>query len=109
MLFRSIPPVPGLCDGDPALVKYADACDIDRNLHVNNTRYVAWCVDTVNRIASDRPVITGIDINYLSEVKFGSKIHIFAKTEAFGQGRRFLVEGRETELSTAVFRAILYA
>ena len=67
-------PVPGLCDGNPALVKYADACDIDRNLHVNNTRYVAWCVDTVNRIVSDRPIITGIDINYLSEVKFGAKI-----------------------------------
>lgn len=105
----AIPPVPGLCDGNPALVKYADACDIDRNLHVNNSRYVAWCVDTVARLASDRPVLTGIDINYLSEVKFGSKVHIFANMESAGKERRFHVEGREAVLSTAVFRAILYA
>jgi acyl-ACP thioesterase len=31
----------GLCDGEPVIIKYADACDIDRNLHVNNT-FVAW-------------------------------------------------------------------
>lgn len=106
---EAIAPFPGLCDGPPAIVKYADACDIDRNLHVNNTRYVAWSVDAVNRLSPDRPVLSGIDIHYLSEVKFGDKILLHACAEAGETGMRFLVEGREAVRSTPVFRAILYA
>jgi medium-chain acyl-[acyl-carrier-protein] hydrolase len=104
----AIAPVAGLCDGPPAIVKYADACDIDRNLHVNNTRYVAWCVDAVNRSAIDYAAITGIDINYLSEVKFGQKVQIFVQEKTFGTDSAFMVEGREAVQSTAVFRAVLH-
>lgn len=104
----AIAAVAGLCDGPPAIVKYADACDIDRNLHVNNTRYITWCVDAVNRSAIDYAAITGIDINYLSEVKFGQKVMIYVQEKTDGPEHVFFVEGREAEKSLAVFRAILY-
>lgn len=103
-----LPAVEGLCDGEPAIVKYADACDIDRNLHVNNTRYVAWCVDAVHRIDSGRPVLSGIDINYLAEARFGDKVRIHARREGTPTGARYPVEGREAGTDTPVFRAILY-
>ena len=66
-------------DLEPTLLKHADFSDIDRNRHVNNTRYIAWSVDAL--YAGDRAeslrIIRGLDINYLSEVLFGTRILIY--------------------------------
>ncbi len=91
---------------EPMLTQYADFSDIDRNKHVNNTRYIAWCVDTVYAARrrqigkggtaavkqdadpdatpgfSDLPDlrISGLDIHYVNEVRIGTKIHCFCQT-----------------------------
>lgn len=109
--------------GSPILVKYADFSDIDRNQHVNNTRYVAWAVDAVqafcgcedertNRPALPDQRVTGLDIQYISEVLFGSKIQLYAcdcrtvpACEAGDSARMVLVEGQLAETGKAVFRA----
>ena len=107
----------------PILVKYADFSDIDRNQHVNNTRYVAWAVDAVQVFCScadrksdrltlpDQRVI-GLDIQYISEVLFGSKIFLYAcdyqvpaAAEAGDSERMVLVEGQLADTGKAVFRA----
>lgn len=104
----SLPAWPGLCDKEPTIVKYADACDIDRNLHVNNTRYVAWSVDAVHRLVTDRPLLSGIDIQYISEARFGDKLAVYADAQPSEKGRVFHVEGCDAPTGRSVFRAILY-
>ncbi len=99
----------GLSEGTPVIVKYADACDIDRNLHVNNTRYVAWSVDAIHCLVDDRPRLGGIDIQYVSEARFGDKLAVYAVAESSDKGCRvFHVEGCEALSGRSVFRAILY-
>ncbi len=94
--------------GQPTIIKYADACDIDRNLHVNNTRYVAWCVDAVYRQAQDHPRLAGIDIQYIAEARFGDQVAIWATTQYAAAGREFHVRGYSTAADKVLFRAILY-
>lgn len=60
-----------------SIVKYADYSDIDRNMHVNNTRYIAWSMDTVNAEKLENDEVLSVDINYLSEVKFGEKMMMY--------------------------------
>lgn len=114
---------------EPLLIKYADYSDIDRNRHVNNTRYIAWCMDTVyasisrhlaaagQTAADGEPVwinrtVHGLDINYLSEVRLGSKIQLLAcpdpATDLLQPGGGLLVEGRQADSGVAVFRARVF-
>lgn len=64
------------------IVKYADFSEIDRNLHVNNTRYVAWSVDAAHRNSLEQGDIIGIDICYQSEITFGQKVILFIHDES---------------------------
>jgi len=59
------------------IVKFADFSEIDRNLHVNNTRYIAWCLDAAHSKSLDQGDILGIDINYNAEIHFGEKVVLF--------------------------------
>lgn len=58
------------------IVKYADYSEIDRNLHVNNTRYIAWSMDAANHEKLLEYGILSADINYLSEIKHMDKVDI---------------------------------
>lgn len=59
------------------ICKHADYSEIDRNLHVNNTRYVAWCLDAAHFHSLDQSDVLGIDINFLSEIHFAEKVLLF--------------------------------
>ena len=96
-------------ESEPILVKYADFSDIDRNNHVNNTRYAAWAVDAVQAYLSgqtgDKSIIpmsiSGFDIQYISEIFFGSKVDIFINKDDQGN---FLAEGRLHDDGQVAFR-----
>ncbi len=68
----------GLYTDDPLIIKYADYSELDHNHHVNNTRYVAWIYDALYKSGVDVHRINDININYISEVRAGEKIEIFA-------------------------------
>lgn len=59
------------------VTKYADYSELDHNNHVNNTRYLAWIYDALYKCGYDIHNVSDININYISEVKSGSKVDIF--------------------------------
>lgn len=63
------------------IVKHADYSEIDRNLHVNNTRYVAWSMDAANYNELMNCDILSADINYICEIKHKEKVDVFFVTE----------------------------
>jgi len=88
------------------IVKYADFSEIDRNLHVNNTRYVAWSIDAAHRQSLEQGDILGIDICYHSEIRFGEKVHLFIREEV----QRVAIDGfcestKKTAFSCCLYRA----
>ncbi|GHV03645.1 hypothetical protein FACS189485_07330 [Spirochaetia bacterium] len=96
--------------------------DIDYNGHVNNTRYIQWIQDTIEAGVLETAAQMRLDINYLSEVKFGETVELWSAAidaaeasvaaDAFGkadwacayEGRRV---GAEADDKAAVFRAEL--
>ncbi len=64
-------------DAKPILKKYADFSDIDRNMHVNNTRYVAWSLDAFYKEMAHDFEIKELSINYSSEVKPDEEVLIY--------------------------------
>ncbi len=109
----------------PILVKYADFSDIDRNHHVNNTRYVAWCLDAIYAAAlqkarkDGRPEISGaesdgygradlvvreFDIHYINEVRFGTKLYLYCAPDD-GERNCWQVEARRAADDVRIFRA----
>lgn len=96
--------------------KFADFSDVDRNRHVNNTRYIAWANDFYyhHRGIEEPRVLKGIDINYLAEVKYGEAVKILgmiadysAQDEIEEASEAIAIEGRDVQ-QRALFRAVLY-
>lgn len=58
--------------------KFANFSDLDRNRHLNNTRYIAWLSDYYyhHTDLAEAGSITGIDINYLSEIKYRERVRL---------------------------------
>lgn len=54
--------------------------DLDRNGHVNNTRYILWSVDAVHEygLAADQSP-SGIDISFIAEAKYGDNVELYVK------------------------------
>jgi acyl-ACP thioesterase len=91
---------------DNSIVKYADFSEIDRNLHVNNTRYVAWSVDAAHRHSLEQGDIIGIDICYLSEIRFGEKVLLFYKDDDSSVHiDGFCENSQKTAFSACLYRA----
>lgn len=88
---------------NPVLRHVCRASDIDRNLHVNNTRYIAWCLDALQTAEVDSDPVVGIDMNYLSELRLSDEALLFVGTPSDGT---VLVEGRRSD-GSPVFRARL--
>ncbi len=61
----------------PVIIKYADYTELDRNRHVNNSRYTAWAYDALFKNGYDVSLIEDLVINYNSEVKAGEKVELF--------------------------------
>lgn len=77
-----IPPRP---EGESSLIiKYADYTELDHNHHVNNTRYLAWVYDALFKGGYDIHIVSDININYISEVKSGQKVDIYASKSEEG-------------------------
>ena len=91
--------------GGNTIVKYADFSEIDRNHHVNNTRYAAWCLDAAHNKSLDQGDIIGIDINYNAEIHFGEKVILFFEKE---EGKGLHVDGFVTDRKSVAFSAVLY-
>lgn len=100
---------------EPVLVKYADFSDIDRNHHVNNTRYVAWCMDAVysalihSRPAAAEDLAAGLmvrrfDIQYQQEVRLGTKLQLYC-SQAGDSGRDWQVEAHRSADGARLFQA----
>jgi acyl-ACP thioesterase len=105
----------GACIGE----RKAVYSDIDYNGHVNNTRYIQWIQDTIEGGILETAARMRLDINYLSEVKFGETVDLwsaaidFAEASATAGGfgaadRAYFFEGRRAAGDkAAVFRAEL--
>ncbi len=88
------------------ICKYADYSEIDRNLHVNNTRYIAWCLDAVHFQSLDQGNVLGIDINFLSEIHFAEKVVLFRSCDR--DNCQIHVDGYVPSRKKVAFSAILH-
>lgn len=106
----------------PRLIKYADFSEIDRNRHVNNTRYIAWSMDTAyadvygGLQGLDDSTLRGLDlreldINYLAEIRPSERVHLFANrtlsSDRTDSVPDLQVEGLKAESGQSAFRARL--
>lgn len=86
----------------PHFTVFADFSDIDRNGHVNNTRYVAWALNAIHAASQPAEIeILGLDIHYVNEVRRGEKIQ--CRHQLTGPGEH-LVEARRADDGAVVFR-----
>ncbi len=109
-LEESIAELPAL----PTISKYAGYSEIDRNIHVNNTRYVAWCMDAAGMRGIPDANLIGMDINYISEVRMGETIDLYLVPLPIDHGfcseakdASFIV-GKHQEDKKTAFVSILY-
>jgi len=58
--------------------------DIDMNLHVNNTRYIQWVLDSFPHEFAQSHKIFEIEVNFLQQAKLGDKYYI--TTQHLGGG-----------------------
>ncbi len=83
------------------LTRFADYSDIDRNMHVNNTRYIAWSEDSYYLQVPMSEPIHSLSINYSSEVKPGEEVKVY---RSFVDGN-VQVDGFEVLTQRHVFSA----
>ena len=86
----------------PVIIKYADFTELDRNRHVNNSRYTAWAYDALFKSGYDVTSVREISINYNSEVKQGEKVELYIS----GKDGKLTVYGYK-DADTKVFAAEL--
>ena len=95
---------------ESCLLKYADFSDIDRNGHVNNSKYIAWCIDAYYKHFSKKqkekpPAISGMDINYISELHFSDRINFFLTNNGMNQNQ---IDGFVAKTGKIAFSALLF-
>ncbi|MHC4203621.1 MAG: hypothetical protein ACYSTT_03150, partial [Planctomycetota bacterium] len=78
---------------------------IDLNGHVNNTEYVRWGIDALNRTFKLDDDIRCVQATYLSEVFEGDELDLSATSRAGGQ---LGVLGRKSGTETNVFIMEVY-
>lgn len=84
----------------PVIIKYADYTELDRNRHVNNSRYTAWAYDALFKSGYDVSSVKEISVNYNSEVKQGEKVELYISDT----GEKLAVYGYKND-DTKVFGA----
>jgi len=62
---------------EQSVLRRACYSDIDYNGHVNNTRYIQWIQDLMEPEILEAAKQIRLDINYLSEVRYGETIRLF--------------------------------
>ncbi|MBO4927761.1 MAG: hypothetical protein J5379_05865 [Clostridiales bacterium] len=92
-------------EGLSKMTRFADYSDIDRNMHVNNTRYIAWSADAYYAsVPTDTP-IKELSICYASEVHPGEEVHLYSVKK----GDNVQVDGIEAGTGRHVFSTELSA
>ncbi len=102
------PKVPIPAEREIILKKSADFSEIDRNRHLNNTRYIAWAIDALymsrwqdlSRLSNldVKPLeIAAIDLNYLAEILPGKPVNLSVSPD-------LTVEGMDPDTMTCYFR-----
>ncbi len=76
--------------------------DLDILGHVNNVRYIEWCIDAALEYSKQRRNVAGIEINYLHEARLGNTVLI-----QIGEGPEEVMHfsGKDVESETEYFRA----
>lgn len=77
--------------------------EVDYYGHVNNTRYIDWCLDAIPAEWHHAHQIRSMTINFLSEVRYGEAIQVESSPEK--EAIRF--QGIRQEDEKAIFRAKL--
>lgn len=107
-----------ICDlasaaGLPATVRALDAeaetriytpefTDFDLNRHVNNTRYMAWCLNALGEKRLETQCVQAFDVNYDAEIRAGTQVRlelcekdgVFSFLGFEGEKQHFAVGGR---------------
>ncbi|MCX6246277.1 MAG: thioesterase [Bacteroidetes bacterium] len=75
--------------------------DLDMYLHVNNTRYIDWVLNLFPEEMHKAYAISSFTIEFLSEVKYGEEIRLFARIDAVES----LVKGIRDGDGRTIFKA----
>jgi acyl-ACP thioesterase len=67
-----------IADGPIILTRQVAYSDIDYNGHMNNTRYIQWIQDLFEPELLEEAAQIRLDINYLSEARYGEKLVLAA-------------------------------
>jgi acyl-ACP thioesterase len=78
--------------------------DLDIVGHVNNVKYMEWCIDALVGGMITEEEIRHFEINFLSESVLGDVIEIFASPE---EDRKILLSGRGVRDDSEKFRVAL--
>ncbi|WP_432407588.1 acyl-[acyl-carrier-protein] thioesterase [Wukongibacter sp. M2B1] len=89
---------------DLVLEKRAGYTDIDINKHMNNVKYVELVLDSFSEDTFNTKRIKEMQINFLSEVKFGDKIQIL-QGPFKDASNSFYIEGIKAHTNDRVFKS----
>ena len=92
---------------EEALTVRAAYQQIDLNRHVNNAHYVSWILNSFPLESYQRNRLAGLQINFLSEIRFGEVLTICRERSGEGQGLSQGIEGRKDDGKTMAFQARL--
>ena len=102
VLAENPPHLPPLEDHTGIVNRKVQFSEVDFHGHVNNTRYIDWCLDAIPASWHHAHKIHSYTINYLSEVKSGESVRIGYLQDDAG-GIHF--EGFREEDGKGIFRA----
>lgn len=84
-------------------VKYTD---IDINRHMNNVKYIELIIDSFPQDIFKKSRIESMQVNFLSEAKFGDKIKVFNGNRGYKNSKdSFYLEGINARTSNRVFKS----
>lgn len=69
--------------------------DIDANLHVTNSSYVAWALEALDEVTWRSRRLTSIDVQFLAECNLGA--YVRCRSAAIGEGERLHAIVREED------------
>lgn len=78
--------------------------DIDIVGHVNNVRYIEWCIDAITSDAFAAPGISDLTMNFLGEAHFDQQVKLLASAKAYNE---IYMQGHSVENGKECFRARL--
>ncbi|MDR0852038.1 MAG: acyl-ACP thioesterase [Clostridiales Family XIII bacterium] len=88
----------------PALEKKIEYSDLDRNQHVNNTKYMDYAMDSIGAAGLETQDVKQVEVNYVNETKLGETI-IISKGVSVSEKNTFYIEGTIAEDGRSAFKS----